>query len=175
MAPLAVTVHVSEKALDLDQAVTEITQLKARAVDVSQRNIRYNLISGSGSKPVAYQVNRKSAVSTDILTDSYRMQCDLSNLVKLINKDDNDLQVISVCGTEDDPGKISIIENAYVDSTVRENFRCRAWVKPTHPFHPHEFIQNFVAQFNANTCEEHGRATIGLPLLKTMKVAMPPR
>nr|CAB3490313.1 unnamed protein product [Digitaria exilis] len=160
---------MSGKALDLDQAVTEITQLKARVMDVSQRNIRYNLIisDSAGSKPVA---NQKSAVSTDILTDySPMMQCDLSNLVKLIDKDDNELQVISVCGTEDDPGKISIIENAYVDSTVREKFRCRAWVKPTHPFHPHEFIQNFVAQFNANTCHEQGRATIGIPLLKTNK------
>jgi hypothetical protein len=59
--------------LPLDEAVTQTTLLRARVVDVSQRNIRYNLIVDSASKPMAAMdpVQKAASASTssfDILT-----------------------------------------------------------------------------------------------------------
>jgi hypothetical protein len=59
--------------LPLDEAVTQTTLLRARVVDVSQRNIRYNLIIDSASKPMAAMdpVQKAASASTssfDILT-----------------------------------------------------------------------------------------------------------
>ncbi|CAL4991658.1 unnamed protein product [Urochloa decumbens] len=155
-------------ALPVDEAVTQIMQLKARVVDVSQRNIRYNLITDSGSKPVA-EVQRNAATSTDILIAAAKMQGGHPDLIKLVTRDDTDLQVISVWGTGGDHGKISIIKNAFDDSIVRENFGCRGWVKLTHPFNPKDFIQNLVTQFDTNSCQEQGGAIIGLDVLKMME------
>ncbi|KAL6654732.1 hypothetical protein ACP70R_008197 [Stipagrostis hirtigluma subsp. patula] len=159
--------------LPVDEAVSEIKLLKARVEDVSQRNMRYNLISDSGSRPLV-EVQQEAAAksrSLDILIDAAKMRRGhLSDLVQLITRDDNNLQVISVCGTGGDHGKMSIIKNAYDDSIVRENFRCRAWVKLMHPFNPHEFIRGLLAQFYTNSCQEHGGAVMGLDVLTRIEV-----
>ncbi|KAL6890128.1 hypothetical protein ACP4OV_008891 [Aristida adscensionis] len=158
--------------LPIDEAVSEIKLLKARVEDVSQRNMRYNLISDSGSKSFS-QVQRKASSSTstlDILMDAAKMEKGLLDLVKLITMDVKDLQVISVCGTGGDHGKISIIKNVYDDPKVCENFRSRAWVKLTHPFNPHEFIRNLVVQFYTNCCQEQDGVIIGLDVLTKTEV-----
>ncbi|CAN6381763.1 unnamed protein product [Urochloa humidicola] len=156
-------------ALPVDEAVTQIMQLKARVVDVSQRNIRYNLISDSGSNQGA-QVQRKAATSTDTLIDAAKMQGGhQSDLIKVVTRDDSDLQVISVCATGGDLGMICI-KNVYNDSIVCEKFRCRAWVKLTHPFNPREFIQNLVVQFYTNSFQEQGGGIIGLDVLQMMEI-----
>lgn len=127
----------SGAAQPLDEAVAEIKLLKARVEEVSQRNMRYNLIDCSGSKSVVQmqQVTAANATSFDIL--------DAANN----SREDNNLQVISVCGTGGELGTVSIIREAYNDSRIKKNFKCRAWVKLMHPFNPQEFIRNMVVQF----------------------------
>ncbi|XP_062197850.1 disease resistance protein Pik-2-like [Phragmites australis] len=150
-------------ALPLDEAVAEIQQLKARVEDVSRRNSRYSLISDSGSKPITQpQPASSTAVSTtalDMLVEARhtaRKQQGLGDLTQLIAKECSDLGVISVWGTGGDLGTTSIIRKAYQDPEICQNFGCRGWVKLTHPFNPHEFLQSLVSQFYTNSCLQEG-------------------
>nr|BAK06807.1 predicted protein [Hordeum vulgare subsp. vulgare] len=151
----------------LDEAVAEIQQLKARVEYVSSRNARYSLISDSGSKPAdvqqqpppaaaAARAAMGEAASFNMLVEATdtKKHGDLIELITM--KDDDGLQVISVWGTCGDLGTTSIIRKAYNDPEICEDFTCRAWVKLTHPFNPHEFIRGLrlSAQFRTATCEE---------------------
>ncbi|KAL6654734.1 hypothetical protein ACP70R_008199 [Stipagrostis hirtigluma subsp. patula] len=141
--------------LPLDEAVAEIKLLKARVEEVSQRNMRYNLISDSGSKPLMQQHlpsgSSVSATAVDILIearDTARKHRGLVDLTMLITERNNDLRVISVWGTGGDVGTTSIIKQAYDKPEICQNFRCRAWLRLTHPFNPYEFIRSLLAQFH---------------------------
>ncbi|RCV38932.1 hypothetical protein SETIT_8G182300v2 [Setaria italica] len=144
----------TEAALPVDEAVAETTLLRARVVDVSQRNIRYNLIVDSGSKPINQQVQRAAASSTssfDILTNAVKKTGPL-DVPGLITREDKDLQVISVCGPEGDLGKVAIIRKLYGDSRIYKEFECRAWVKLMEPFNAHEFLRTLMIQFFPHSC-----------------------
>ena len=54
------------------------------------------------------------------------------------------------------------------DPEICKSFRCRAWVKLMHPFHPHEFIRSLLAQLYTNYCPRHGSAVDFLKLNGTM-------
>ncbi|XP_048560871.1 disease resistance protein PIK6-NP-like [Triticum urartu] len=148
--------------LPLDQAVNNITELKARVQDVSQRNMRYNLVNDSGSKPFVAQPHPPhppitGAAKFDMLAqakDAAKKQHVLWNLADLVNRQDRALEVISLWGTGGDLGMTSIVRKAYVDPEIRRNFTCRAWVKIMHPFNPDEFIQSFLAQLHARSRQE---------------------
>lgn len=152
------------KNLPLDQAVTEIKQLKRRVEDVSQRSIRYRLLSDSGSVSLALQQSGSGSTSgapgSDILAvarDTTAMAGDLADLTKLITEESNALQVLSVWGsTGDDLGTVSIIRNMYEDPSIHKDFKHRAWVKVMHPVNPHEFMRSLVVQFYTNSCQELG-------------------
>ncbi|CAO2142351.1 unnamed protein product [Urochloa humidicola] len=145
--------------LRLDQAVAEIKQLKARAEQVNLRNMRYNLIGNYGE-----QVQQTSAASQRTLDifikprHAFDMQNGILDLTSLIKTDDKGLQVISVCGTGGDLGTVSIIKKAYDDQEICRMFECRAWVKLTHPFNPHEFIRSLLAGFYANSLSKEKEA-----------------
>lgn len=145
----------------LDQAVTEINQLKARAEDVNKRNTRYSLIGSSEEQ----QVLRKSATSQTIQDmfikprdGAFDNESDILDLAGLIKKEDKGLQVISVCGTRGNLGTTSIIKMAYEDQKICQMFECRAWVKLMHPFDPHEFIRSLLAGFYANSPSQEQEA-----------------
>ncbi|XP_062198019.1 disease resistance protein Pik-2-like isoform X2 [Phragmites australis] len=163
-------------ALPLDVVVTEIEQIKARVEDVSRRNSRYSLISDSGSKPV---MQKQPAASTSIgaaaldtlieARDSTKKQQGLGDLTQLITKENNDLGVISVWGIGGDLGRTSVIRKAYQDPEICQNFRCRGWVKLTHPFDAHKFLQSLMAQFYTNSCLQEG-TTVDVAELKRMEM-----
>ncbi|XP_044335814.1 disease resistance protein Pik-2-like [Triticum aestivum] len=142
---------------DLDGAVVELKQLKARVEEVSQRNTRYNLISDFGSIPVsqspAVQLGTTGPSTMDILTElweangKYHGFC---NLQKLITKEGNDLQVISLWGRAgSDIEGTQIINKAYCDPEICHIFKSRAWVKLMHPFSPDEFLKNLQTRLQA--------------------------
>jgi hypothetical protein len=151
----------------LDQAVAEIKRLKARAEDVSQRNLRYSLISDSGSKPSAQHqpppaaAPRPAVGGTALDTvaaverDAAKKHRGLVDLTKLITRTNSDLQVISVWGTGGSHGVASVIKDAYDEQEICRRFRFRAWLKLTHPFSPQEFVRGLVAQFCANSGQGH--------------------
>ncbi|KAF7039423.1 hypothetical protein CFC21_049422 [Triticum aestivum] len=146
----------------LDEAVSDVKQLKARVEDVSQRNMRYNLISDPGNKPAITQ-QQPSAISGaaafDMLLearDNARNQCGLWDLAELITRNDEDLQIISVWGTRGNLGTTSIIRKAYEDPEICQNFTYRGWVKLMHPFDPHKFIWSLLSQFITNSHRQQG-------------------
>ncbi|KAM3311544.1 hypothetical protein ACQJBY_031907 [Aegilops geniculata] len=162
---------VSAARQPLDEAIAEIRQLKIRVEDVSSRNARYSLISDSGSKPVVVHQQPPAAARAAMGATAFHMLVEATDITKrqhgdltqLITKKDGGLQVVSVWGTGGDLGTTSIIRKAYSDPESCQNFACRAWVKLTHPFNPHEFIRGLTAQFYANTCQElHEEALRGV-------------
>ncbi|KAM0856707.1 hypothetical protein ACQ4PT_048944 [Festuca glaucescens] len=142
----------------LDQAVDEIEQLKARVADVSTRNVRYSLISDTGSKPVVQQQLPAAAAGVTVAAanmlaearDAARRVQGIGggDLTQLITKNVGvDLQVISVWGSGGDHGTASIIMKTYGDTEICSNFTHKAWVKLTHPFSPHELVRSLMLQF----------------------------
>ncbi|CAL4990952.1 unnamed protein product [Urochloa decumbens] len=122
----------------LDVAVEEIKQLKARVLDVSQRNTRYHLISddsGSSSKPImpAEQLAAASMCASalpmlrEIWDDTGRRR-DIYDLKTLITSEGNDRQVITICASaEVCLEATSILRKAYSDPEICQEFKFRAW------------------------------------------------
>jgi hypothetical protein len=164
--------------LPLDLAVANIKELKERVVDISQRNMRYNLNlageSDSSSKsPVIAQVTNAVAQEFDMLAEATyvaKKQHGQWDLGELINRQDRDLGVISLWGTASDVGIKSIINEAYDDPKTCQAFTCRAWMKLGHPFNPHDFICSLLAQFFADSCQEQ-QTVIGIDVMTMMKAA----
>ncbi|XP_037467725.1 disease resistance protein PIK6-NP-like [Triticum dicoccoides] len=170
------------RALALDEAVGQIEHLKARVEDVSRRNVRYNLISDTGSKPVVVQ-QQESLLGAAVAATKVNMLAEargatkrkqrFGDLTGLITRNDNehsnDLQVISVWGSGSDHGTTAIIRKTYYHQGLSNNFTYRAWVKLMHPFSPQEFVKGLMSQFYANSCEEE-YTNIGMHVLARMEV-----
>ncbi|VAI93780.1 unnamed protein product [Triticum turgidum subsp. durum] len=163
--------------LPLDEAAGEIEQLKARVEDVSTRNARYKLIGDTGSKPFTVQqepvASAATATAADMLAEARgatKRHQRVSDLTRLITEkqDYNGLHVISVWGAAGDHGTTSIIRKAYNHPEICQDFPCRSWVKMMHPFSPHQFMRNMMAQFHASSCMEQ-RATRGKDVFKKME------
>jgi hypothetical protein len=150
----------------LDQAISDLKQLKARVEDVSQRNTRYNLISdsGSNSKPAEQPslATNRGASAFQLLTDVWKAMGKwrgIGNLESLVNSEGQELQVISVWGCGDAHlGAASIFRKVYNDPQIRQDFKCRAWVNIMRPFCPNEFLKTLLTQFYASTQKENDGA-----------------
>jgi len=129
-------------------------ELRAKVEDVSQRNVRYHLIKGSGSKAATTSAEQSGLTAAAMFgIDDARRAAKQDNqrvdLVQLINKEDEDLRVIAVWGTSGDMGQTTIIREAYDNPDVQIKFPCRAWVRMMHPFSPKDFVQSLVNQLHA--------------------------
>uniref|UniRef100_A0A0D3HM11 Rx N-terminal domain-containing protein n=1 Tax=Oryza barthii TaxID=65489 RepID=A0A0D3HM11_9ORYZ len=115
-------------ALPVDEAVTEMKQLKARVEDVSQRNIRYRFVSDSACLTLTQEKlvygSAIGAPGFDILAearDTVARRTGVVDLIKLITEESNDLRVISLWGTGDDLGITTIIRNIFTQTTLAKN------------------------------------------------------
>nr|CAB3490153.1 unnamed protein product [Digitaria exilis] len=139
------------KLLEQHRVGKQMKDLRARVEDVSQRNVRYRLIKGSGSK--AAVAKHSSLISAAILgVDDYarrgtKQENQRVGLVQLINKEGDNLKVIAVWGASGDIGQMSIVREAYESPEVQSQFSAKAWVRVTHPFSPESFVQSLVNQF----------------------------
>ncbi|WVZ53248.1 hypothetical protein U9M48_004219 [Paspalum notatum var. saurae] len=157
-------------ALPLDKAVSDIEQLKARVHDVSQRNVRYNLIGNSGPKPVI-EIKPPAAgtPSSRMLAETWDTawtRQELKDMTKLITRNGNGLQVISVWETGDGRATTSIARKVFNEPEIWKNFTCRAWVKLMHPLNLQELIRSLLNQFYANSHKEQQDVIIGIDLLQ---------
>jgi hypothetical protein len=168
----------------LDEAATQISQLKAKVDDLSQRNTRYNLISDSNliSNSASSDSNTITVVATATTNNSpFHALCEvwkatgkwrgMGHLGKLINNQGNDLQVISVWGSTAgaaDLGMTPIFNKAYNDPEICQEFKIRAWVKLMAPFNPDEFCKTLLTQVRATSC----KANIGVDLWVRMKASL---
>ncbi|WVZ91900.1 hypothetical protein U9M48_038013 [Paspalum notatum var. saurae] len=133
----------------------QMKDLRARVEDVSQRNLRYQLLksaAGSKSATLADEQSNTAAAAIFGIDEAWRAEKHENlkvDLVRLINTEDENLRVISVWGTSGDLGQASIINEAYENPIIKKKFPCRAWVRILHPFNPNDFIQSLVKQFRS--------------------------
>ncbi|RCV38755.1 hypothetical protein SETIT_8G167500v2 [Setaria italica] len=121
--------------LERRRVAMKMKELRAKVEDVSQRNVRYRLIKGSGSKATA-ATELSSIIAAAIFgVDDAKEENRRVDLLQLINKECDDLRVIAVWGTGGDMGQTK--------------FPSRAWVRVTHPFSSKGFVQSLVNQFLA--------------------------
>jgi hypothetical protein len=152
-------------------------ELRANVEDVSQRNMRYHLIKGSSSKPATIDGQSAVAEGTTMSGTAEVMRLREKakvDLVRLINKKDNDLIVIAVSGTSAGHlGKMSIIKDAYEDPMIQKKFECRAWIgKLMCPFNLTEFLQSIIEQFHVNFLQESGekeKKALEMQVLRKMR------
>uniref|UniRef100_K3ZNR1 NB-ARC domain-containing protein n=1 Tax=Setaria italica TaxID=4555 RepID=K3ZNR1_SETIT len=138
--------------LERRRVAKKMKELRAKVEDVSQRNVRYRLIKGSGSKATAATVQSSIIAAAIFGVDDARRAAKENqrvDLVQLINKEDDDLRVIAVWGTGGDIGQTSIIRAAYKNPDTQRKFPSRAWVRVTHPFSSEGFVRSLVNQFLA--------------------------
>ncbi|KAI5016976.1 hypothetical protein ZWY2020_037354 [Hordeum vulgare] len=133
-------------SLPMDDAAAEIKELKDRVEFVSQRNMRYNLITDfGGAKSVAQQQLDRAAgtaAALDIAVEA---------AARKGRNDRPELGVISVWGTGGDLGVASIVRKAYDDPEIVKNFHSRGWAKLTHPFNPRKILRSLFVQFWTST------------------------
>ncbi|TVU04824.1 hypothetical protein EJB05_47959 [Eragrostis curvula] len=171
--------RILRKLFDRHHAAKQMKELRAKVEDVSQRNQRYQLIKGSGSKATA-STGQSSMVSETMSGTEEAMR--LRNkakvdLIRLIHgKKDEDLRVIALWSTNDVFGEMSIVKRAYDDLKRDNKFECQAWIRITNPFNLVESLQNIVKQFfidslqeSAKTHEKSSPGTHELRRMRTMK------
>lgn len=144
--------RIRRALLDRRRVAKQMKELRANVEDVSQRNMRYNLIKGSGSK-AAMAAERSSTMSAalfgiDGARHTAKQQKSKVGLLHLVNNNKNDLRVIAVWGISADLGQMTIIRAVYDNPDIKSKFPCRAWVRLVHPFNPQDFIQSLVTQFH---------------------------
>ena len=145
---------------DPHRVAKQIKELRANVEDVSQRNTRYNLIKGSGTK--AATAADQLAITGETLSgiDEARRQRDKAklDLVRLIGKKDDNLRVIAVSGTRaGELGELSIVRRAYEDPKIHKKFECRAWIPGfMYPFNLAEFLRSIIEQFHVNFLKVSG-------------------
>ncbi|KAJ1254296.1 hypothetical protein BS78_K092300 [Paspalum vaginatum] len=131
----------------------QMKKLRGKVEDVSQRNVLYRLIKGSCVSKAATDTTEQSSIiaaamfGIDGARHAGKQDNERVDLVQLINKEDKDLKVIAVWGTNGDIGQTTIIRAAYNNPCVQSKFTGRAWVRVMHPFSPKGFIESLVNQF----------------------------
>uniref|UniRef100_A0ACD5U0I9 Uncharacterized protein n=1 Tax=Avena sativa TaxID=4498 RepID=A0ACD5U0I9_AVESA len=166
---------------DRRRIAKEVKELRAKVEDVSNRNLRYQLVKGDkgspGSKPTAAekQANIASAAMIGINESTVTLEQEKSevNLYQLITSEEEDRRVIAIWGTSGDHGKTSAIQEVYDDPKVLEKFGFCAWVRLMYPFNPQVFLRSLVRQFYENSHDEVGKqeseTSVGANVLAKME------
>jgi len=109
----------------------KMKELRARVEDVSQRNLRYQLVkSAAGSKSAddgaELSGSAGSATMSGIEEAQRQQNKSTADLIQLIRKKDEGLRVIGVWGTGDVLGEKSIVKRAYDALKRNKKFQCHA-------------------------------------------------
>nr|BAJ94026.1 predicted protein [Hordeum vulgare subsp. vulgare] len=112
---------------DRRRVAKQMKDLRANVEDVSQRNMRYNLIKGPASK-AAMAAEQSSITSASLfgIHEARRMsrkEKSKQDLYQLINQKESGLRVIAVWGTSAELGQISIVRGVYENQETKGNFR----------------------------------------------------
>ncbi|RLN29051.1 hypothetical protein C2845_PM05G16300 [Panicum miliaceum] len=135
----------------------KMKELRARVEDVSQRNLRYQLVkSAAGSKSADDELSGSAGATTMSGIEEAQRQQNKSkaDLIHLISKKDEELRVIGVWGTSDVLGEKSIVKRAYDALKRNKKFQCHAWISMVRPLNTAEFLQDIVMQFVVDSLEE---------------------
>jgi len=137
----------------------KMKELRARVEDVSQRNLRYQLVkSAAGSKSAddgaELSGSAGSATMSGIEEAQRQQNKSTADLIQLIRKKDEGLRVIGVWGTGDVLGEKSIVKRAYDALKRNKKFQCHAWISMVRPLNTAEILQDIVMQFVVDSLEE---------------------
>ncbi|XP_020199040.1 disease resistance protein Pik-2-like [Aegilops tauschii subsp. strangulata] len=167
--------HFGRTLQDRHHVAKQMKELRANVEEVSHRNMRYQLIKGSSSKPA--NISRQSVTGTTMSgIEEARRQEDRAkfDLIQIVSKkEEADLRVIAVWGKSmAELGELSILKRVYEDPKIRKMFECRAWITPSlHPINLSEFLKTVVGQFYINflqEAKEEEKATLGAEVPKIM-------
>uniref|UniRef100_A0ACD5TZ22 Uncharacterized protein n=1 Tax=Avena sativa TaxID=4498 RepID=A0ACD5TZ22_AVESA len=170
--------RIGRTLLDRRHVAKQMKELRANVEDVSQRNLRYNLIKGP--KPTEQSAAITGATVIMSATDEARRQRDEANLilVRLITDNkDSCLKVISVWGkgSTGDLAHASIIKRAHEYIKIQNKFECQAFIGLVRPFSLTEFLQDVVQQFYTNSLqradESEEKVNLRAQVLKMMGMA----
>jgi hypothetical protein len=167
--------RIRRTLVDRRRVAKQMKDLRANVEDVSQRNMRYNLIKGSGSKP-ATTIGQSTVSGTTMSgIEEARRQEDIAkfDLLQIVSQKEDDLRVIGVWGKGIAKlGEMSIMKRVYEDSKIHNKFECRAWIDMLlHPLNSSDFLKSIVGQFYINFLQEAGegeKATAGAEVMKMM-------
>nr|CAB3462208.1 unnamed protein product [Digitaria exilis] len=139
----------------------KMKELRARVEDVSQRNLRYQLVkSTAGSKPAdgAELSGFAGATTMSGIEEAQRQQNNSkADLIRLINTTDEELRVIGVWGTSDNLGEKSVVKRAYDGLKRDRKFQCHAWISMVRPLNTTEILEDIVMQFVEHSLKEETR------------------
>nr|CAB3456033.1 unnamed protein product [Digitaria exilis] len=156
------------------RVATRMKELRAKVEDVSQRNVRYQLIKGTRPKPATGAVASVISGATKFGIEEARRQKDKAkvDLSQLINEGNTDLRVISVWGANGLLGQTALVKGEYDNMKRRKRFNLYAWVRIVHPFSALDFLQCIMRQFYQTCFEEpvktQEQTNIGAQVLKKM-------
>ncbi|KAG0521506.1 hypothetical protein BDA96_08G166600 [Sorghum bicolor] len=141
----------------------KMKELRARVEDVSQRNLRYQLVKSAGSKPEdGTEVAGAAAMSG--MEEALRQQNkSKADLIRLVNKKDEELRVIGVWGTSDLLGEKSIVKRAYDGLKRDRKFQYHAWISMVRPLSTTAILQDIVMQFAVDSLEGENKKHISAP------------
>nr|AOX14124.1 brown planthopper resistance protein BPH1/9 [Oryza sativa Indica Group]AOX14125.1 brown planthopper resistance protein BPH1/9 [Oryza sativa Indica Group]AOX14126.1 brown planthopper resistance protein BPH1/9 [Oryza sativa Indica Group]AOX14127.1 brown planthopper resistance protein BPH1/9 [Oryza sativa Indica Group]AOX14128.1 brown planthopper resistance protein BPH1/9 [Oryza sativa Indica Group] len=150
----------------------QMKELRGKVEDVSQRNMRYQLIKGS--KPtVATNVTPSStarATMSGAHEERWQHEKAIDHLVRLVKTKVDERRVIAVWGTSGDIREMSIVGGAYDHLKRNNKFECYAWVNLMHPLNPTKLLQTIVRQFYVRSLQEAGKATPSCQILSSMLI-----
>jgi hypothetical protein len=167
--------RIRRTLVDRRRVAKQMKDLRANVEDVSQRNMRYNLIKGSSSKP-ATTIGQSTVSGTTMSgIEEARRQEDIAkfDLLQIVSQKEDDLRVIGVWGKGIAKlGEMAIMKRVYEDSKIHNKFECRAWIDMLlHPLNSSDFLKSIVGQFYINFLQEAGegeKATAGAEVMKMM-------
>ncbi|CAN6338464.1 unnamed protein product [Urochloa humidicola] len=143
---------------DRHRIAKKMKELRARVEDVSQRNLRYQLVkraAGFKSADGAELSSFAGATTMSGVEEAQRQQNkSKADLIRLINRKDEELRVIGVWGTSDVLGEKSIVKRAYDGLKRDRKFQCHAWISMVSPLNTTEIMQDIVTQFVVDSLEE---------------------
>uniref|UniRef100_A0A0D3HVN6 Rx N-terminal domain-containing protein n=1 Tax=Oryza barthii TaxID=65489 RepID=A0A0D3HVN6_9ORYZ len=136
-------------------------ELRGKVEDVSQRNMRYQLVEGSEPTVTDFVPNNTARVTMSGTNEAWRQEEKAkADLVHLVNNKVEDLTVIAVWGTSDDHlGETSIVGRAYDHLKRTNKFECFAWIDLTHPLKLTELLQTVIKQLYIRSLQDTGKAT----------------
>uniref|UniRef100_A0A0E0MN49 Uncharacterized protein n=1 Tax=Oryza punctata TaxID=4537 RepID=A0A0E0MN49_ORYPU len=153
-----------------------IKELKGKVEDVSQRNMRYQLIrSSAGSNPSSDNIVVRSKTARTTMSGNYealqQQEKAKANLVRLVNSKVEERRVLAVW-TESgrDTGETSVIGRTYDYLKRKNKFECCAWINLMHPPKLEELLQTIIRQFYLRYLQEAGEATPGYQVLRKMSM-----
>ncbi|PAN17945.2 hypothetical protein PAHAL_3G162800 [Panicum hallii] len=149
----------------LDEVAIKIKLVRDGVEELSQRNMRYNLILGtetfSGTTAIMPPITSEDTLLSNfqvirqVWEDAWKIR--KVGIKDLIKRDERSTQVISVWENGGNNLEIPyIINQVYCDPEICQLFERRAWVKITRPFNHDEFINTLITQllYKTGSCDQ---------------------